>query len=293
MNPRMRDWILAARPKTLTAAAIPVVVGTALAWSDLGHVLWAYSLLALSGALLIQVATNLINDAIDFEKGTDTDERIGPKRVTASGLISSRAVMRAAWICFGAAVLAGIPLVIRGGWPLVAVGLLSIAAGYFYTGGPYPLAYHGLGEVFVIIFFGVVAVAGTYYLQALKVSHEAVIAGLAVGFLSTVLLAVNNLRDLEGDRRAQKKTLAARFGPSFARAEIIGFAIAPIVLGLFWWVRGEQVAALLPVLLLPLVLAIGRSSLRKEGAALNRTLASAAGLHALYGLLLSIGLIVS
>lgn len=197
----MRSWLLAARPKTLTAAVIPVVLGTALARSHGGRVLWVYALLALAGALLIQIATNLINDAIDFEKGTDTAERVGPKRVTASGLIRPRHVKMAGLACFGGAALVGIPLLIRGGWPLLAIGLASIAAGYVYTGGPYPLAYNGLGEIFVMVFFGLVAVGGTYYLQWLDYGAGAAVAGIAAGSLANVLLAVNNLRDAEGDAR--------------------------------------------------------------------------------------------
>jgi 1,4-dihydroxy-2-naphthoate octaprenyltransferase len=292
MTTKPGDWILAARPKTLTAAAIPVVVGSALAWSDLGVLHWRYSILALIGALFIQIATNLINDALDFEKGTDDEHRVGPRRVTASGLISPAAVKRAAWISFAIAAAAGVPLIFRGGWPLLAIGLTSILAGYLYTGGPYPLAYHGLGEIFVIFFFGIVAVAGTYYLQALRVDADPLIAGLAVGLLSTVLLAVNNLRDVDGDARSNKKTLAVRFGRMFARAEIALCALLPLALGVYWWTREERAAALMPLLLFPLVLSIMVASARDSGPALNRTLGKAAGLHALYGILLSIGLII-
>ncbi len=200
---RMRVWLLAARPKTLTAAIVPVAIGTALAWQHEGRVLWTYALLALAGALLIQVGTNLVNDAIDFEKGTDDAERVGPVRVTASGLVASRVVMTGAWVCFAAAALAGIPLLLRGGWPLLAIGLASIAAGYLYTGGPYPLAYNGLGELFVLVFFGLVAVGGTFYVLTLDYGADALVGGIAAGCLANVLLAVNNLRDVEGDARAE------------------------------------------------------------------------------------------
>lgn len=287
----MLSWLLAARPKTLTAAVIPVVLGVALAWSHSGRVLWLYALLALAGALLIQIGTNLINDAIDFEKGTDTGDRVGPKRVTASGLIHARHVKMAAWACFGGAALAGIPLIIRGGLPLLIIGLASIAAGYVYTGGPYPLAYNGLGELFVLVFFGLVAVGGTYYLQVLSYGIPAGIAGLAAGSLANVLLAVNNLRDAEGDARTGKRTLAVRLGRRFAAWEIAFFAILPLLLGIYWWADEERLAALLPLLLAPLAIAIVRSARRDRGGALNATLARSAALQAGYGVLFTIGLI--
>lgn len=288
----MRSWLLAARPKTLTAAVIPVVLGTALAWSHGRRVLWVYALLALAGALLIQIATNLINDAIDFEKGTDTAERVGPKRVTASGLIRPRHVKMAGLACFGGAALAGVPLLIRGGWPLLVIGLASIAAGYVYTGGPYPLAYNGLGEIFVMVFFGLVAVGGTYYLQWLDYGASAAVAGIAAGSLANVLLAVNNLRDAEGDARTGKRTLAVRLGPRFAEWEIAFFAFLPLLLGFYWWAAGARIAALLPLLLAPLGASIVRSARRDRGAALNATLAKSAALQAGYGLLFTIGLIL-
>lgn len=288
----MRSWLLAARPKTLTAAVIPVVLGTALAWSHGRRVLWVWALLALVGALLIQIATNLINDAIDFEKGTDTAERVGPKRVTASGLIRPRHVKMAGLACFGGAALAGIPLLIRGGWPLLVIGLASIAAGYVYTGGPYPLAYNGLGEIFVMVFFGLVAVGGTYYLQRLDYGAGAAVAGIAAGSLANVLLAVNNLRDAEGDARTGKRTLAVRLGPRFAEWEIAFFAFLPLLLGFYWWAAGARIAALLPLLLAPLGASIVRSARRDRGAALNATLAKSAALQAGYGLLFTIGLIL-
>ncbi|MFN2441857.1 MAG: 1,4-dihydroxy-2-naphthoate polyprenyltransferase [Thermoanaerobaculia bacterium] len=292
MSLRPRDWILAARPKTLIAAVAPVAVGTALAWEHAGRIIWIWSILALTGALLIQIATNLVNDAIDFEKGTDDHMRVGPARVTASGLIEGRRVMRGAWLCFAVAAAAGIPLLIRGGWPLLAIGLASIAAGYIYTGGPWPLAYNGLGEIFVIVFFGLVAVGGTYYLQTLTWGVDAALAGLAVGMLSTVLLAVNNLRDMEGDARSAKRTLAVRFGRSFAIGEIALFSFAPLALGTWWAARGELVAALLPLALLPLVISIIRRARVDRGAALNATLGRSAALQAGYGLLFSLGLVL-
>lgn len=287
----MLSWILAARPKTLTAAAIPVVLGVALAWNVSGRVLWTYALLALAGAVLIQIGTNLINDALDFEKGTDTADRVGPKRVTASGLIHARHVTMAAFACFGLAMLAGVPLLLRGGWPLLVIGLASIAAGYVYTGGPYPLAYNGLGELFVMLFFGLVAVGGTYYLQLLAYDSGAAIAGIAAGSLANVLLAVNNLRDAGGDAKTGKRTLAVRLGARFAAWEIAIFAFLPLVLGAYWWTRGERLAALLPLLLTPLAAMVARSAHRDQGPLLNATLGKAAALQAGYGVLFALGLI--
>ncbi|HSN68026.1 MAG TPA: 1,4-dihydroxy-2-naphthoate octaprenyltransferase, partial [Thermoanaerobaculia bacterium] len=190
-----------------------------------------------------------------------------------------------------AAILAGIPLLIRGGWPLLVIGLSSIAAGYVYTGGPYPLAYNGLGELFVMVFFGLVAVGGTYYLQTLEYGPGAAVAGLAAGSLANVLLAVNNLRDANGDARTGKRTLAVRLGRRFAEWEIAFFAFLPLMLGLYWWTAGERVAALLPLALLPLAISIARSARRDEGTALNATLGKSAALQAGYGALFTIGLI--
>ena len=288
----LTSWILAARPKTLTAAVIPVIVGTALASADRVRVNWLYFALPLVGAILIQIGTNFVNDAIDFRKGTDTAERLGPLRVTQAGLITPETVMTAAWICFGLAVLVGIPIVIRGGMAFVVIGLASILAAYLYTGGPYPLAYHGLGDLFVIVFFGLIAVGGTYYLQTLAYSLGAIVGGLSIGFLATVLLAVNNLRDREGDARSGKRTLAVRLGVRGAQTEIAVLAITPFALAALWLVRGRWLAFVLPIIALPLALRVIRSSQVDQGRALNSTLGTAAALHAAYGLLFSIGLLI-
>src|SRR5258708_33360674 len=160
-----KPWLLAARPKTLAASVTPVLVGTALAFQDLAAMHWSPFIFALLGAVFIQIGTNYVNDALDFKKGADTNTRLGPVRVTQAGLLSADAVLRGAYVCFVLAALCGIPLVLHSGWPLLAIGLASIAAAYAYTGGPYPLAYHGLGELFVLAFFGLIAVGGTYYIQ--------------------------------------------------------------------------------------------------------------------------------
>src|SRR5205085_279240 len=223
----MKNWLLAARPKTLAAAVVPVLVGSSLAWNAGVRVHVAGFLCALGGAIFIQIGTNLVNDALDFKSGADNAERLGPLRVTQAGLLSANAVMRGAYVCFLLAAACGVPLILRGGWPIVVIGAASILAAYAYTGGPYPLAYHGLGEVFVMAFFGVVATAGSYYVQALRFSDVSILAGVACGCLAIVLLAINNLRDIPNDRLSNKKTLAARFGPDFARREIKWMLVLP------------------------------------------------------------------
>lgn len=248
----IKPWVMALRPKTLSAAIVPIVVATALVKAEGREVLWWVSICALLSAVFIQIGTNLVNDAIDFAKGADTEERIGPQRVTQSGLLKSKTVMIGGFVCFAIAASLGVPLVIQGGWPIVVIGLVSLFLGYAYTGGPFPLAYKGLGDLFVILFFGLIAVGGTYYLHTGTVSLGALVAGLQVGCLATVLIAVNNLRDAPQDARVGKKTLAVRFGERFARFEILFLILLPFVLGAFWF-RNEIVnAAILPLLCVPI-----------------------------------------
>lgn len=285
----MKVWLLAARPKTLSAAVVPVLIGTALASHEPTGITWWVFFCALAGAMLIQIATNFINDALDFKKGTDTHERIGPLRVTQAGLVSAEGVMRAAWICLMLAAVCGIPLIYRGGWPLLVIGLASIAAAYAYTGGPYPLAYHGLGEIFVMIFFGLVAVGGTFYAHTLQLTGSALLGGVAAGALATVLLVVNNLRDMENDRRSNKRTLAARFGERFSHVEIALFAVAPFIAVAAMAARRQQWSLLVTFLALPLAAVVVAKSLRSRGAALNRCLAIAGALQWAFGLLFVVG----
>jgi 1,4-dihydroxy-2-naphthoate octaprenyltransferase len=273
----MHPYLLAARPKTLAAAVVPVAVGTALAYNSTRRVEWVSCVCALLGALFIQIGTNLVNDALDFHRGADTAERLGPLRVTQAGLLSSGAVLRGAWTCFFLAALCGIPLILRGGWPIVVIGLASIAAAWAYTGGPYPLAYNGLGELFVMIFFGFAATCGTYYLQRLTMDAAALFAGFACGSLAVVLLAVNNLRDVPSDRLSAKRTLAVRFGIRFARGEIAVMALlAYVALIAVAFLRDWHLLGVL--LVLPLAIVLIRSADRSEGRALNRSLAIA-GMH--------------
>lgn len=215
----LNTWLMAARPKTLPAAVAPVVIGTAIAYHDLGRVHWPSFACALIGAILIQIGTNFANDYFDFVKGTDTAERIGPTRATQAGLVTPGTMRVAYMAAFAFALIPGAYIIYRGGWPYLAVGVVSILCGILYTGGPFPLGYLGLGDVFVLIFFGPVAVCGTYYLHALELSMPVFVASVAPGLISTALLTVNNLRDIEQDRLGGKRTLAVRFGTRFARWE--------------------------------------------------------------------------
>ncbi|HEX3108630.1 MAG TPA: 1,4-dihydroxy-2-naphthoate polyprenyltransferase [Thermoanaerobaculia bacterium] len=285
----IRNWLLAARPKTLSAAVVPVMLGLALAPRPIHIGLAACTLF---GALLIQVATNFINDALDFKKGADTTERLGPVRVTQAGLISAEAVMRAAYVCFGLAALCGIPLIMRGGWPLLAIGVASILCSYIYTGGPYPLAYNGLGELFVMIFFGFVAVAGTYYVQALTIDRAVILSGYIAGALATVLLVINNLRDVESDRASNKKTMVVRLGEGFARFEIAFFAFTPFIAQLFVAGARNRSWLLLPLGAAFIALELINRIRRSHGRELNRFLAMAGALQWAFGILFVIGSLI-
>ncbi len=288
----MKQWLLAVRPKTLSAAVVPVLVGSALAAHEPTAVTWWVFFCALAGSVLIQIATNLINDALDFRKGADTGERLGPIRVTQAGLLDAETVMRMAWVCLMLAALFGIPLLYRGGWPMLIVGLSSIAAAYAYTGGPYPLAYHGLGELFVILFFGFIAVGGTFYAHSLQLTRSALWAGYAVGALATVLIVINNLRDAGSDRLSNKRTLAVRFGDGFARLEIVFFALTPfIAIAVMAWMR-SQYGFLLPLAALPVAILLLIRVWRSRGAELNRCLAIASALQWAFGVLFVIGSLV-
>lgn len=287
----VKSWLLALRPKTLTAAVVPVVVATGLVHAEKHEVLWWISIFALLSSVFIQIGTNLVNDAIDFHRGADTETRTGPQRVTQSGLLTYKQVMFGAFASFFIALCLGIPLVLQGGWPIVVIGLISLALGYSYTGGPFPLAYLGLGDLFVILFFGLVAVSGTFLLQTGAISAAALIAGLQVGCLATVLIAVNNLRDSPQDKLVSKKTLAVRFGVTFSRIEIATMVLIPFLLQAFWFWRGHLVAAALPFLSLPLGFMLIRGVAKTPPSPIyNRFLGMGAGLQISFGILLAVGL---
>lgn len=287
----MNPWILALRPKTLTAALVPILVATALVQATGNPVKWWISAFALIASFFIQIATNLINDAIDFDKGADTESRTGPNRVTQSGLISRHQVMTGAVIFLAAALALGVPLVMEGGWPIAAIGIASLALAYGYTGGPFPLAYIGLGDLFVILFFGVIGVMGTFYLHTGQWSEVAAVAGVQVGFLATVLIAINNLRDSPEDAKVGKKTLAVRFGARFSKIEITILCYAPFLMGMVYENRGWIWAAYAPLIAVPLVSRLVRRIWQADpGPVMNRFLTMAAALHLLFGLALASGL---
>jgi len=304
---RTKAWVMAARPQTLPAAAAPVVVGTALAVHD-GRFAPLPALAAFVGAALIQIGTNFANDYYDAIQGADTDDRQGFTRVTQSGLIEAGEVKRAMVLTFALSVVVGAYLVYVGGLPILVIGLLSIASGYAYTGGPYPLGYNGLGDVFVFVFFGVVAVTGTYYVQAASLLApplstalaegalpvEALVASLPIAALSTNILCVNNLRDRETDAEAGKDTVVVLFGYAFGRAEFVAnLLLAYLVPVWFVVAAGFGPTVLLPLVTLPAAVWIARTVLtRTDGAALNPALENVGKLLAAYAALFGVGLVV-
>ena len=286
-------WVLAIRPKTLPAAVCPVIVGTAMAVAD-KEFKYLPALAALAGALLLQIGVNLANDYFDYIKGIDTPERLGPIRVTHSGLIPPSYVKSAMVITFGLVALIGIYLVMVGGWPILIAGTASILAALAYSGGPYPLASHGLGDLFVFVFFGLVGVCGTYYVQSLQLTSLVLLTAVPVGLLITAILVVNNLRDILTDSRVGKNTLAVRIGTRGARIEYVlllaGAYAVPIILFILSKV---SITALMPLISLPMAIPLSRTVCRKEGRILNKGLAGTAQLALLFSLLFSVGLILS
>lgn len=286
-------WLSAARPRTLPAAAAPVLVGMAVAAHD-GFFNLGPALAALVGALLIQIGTNFANDVFDFQKGADTQARLGPTRATQAGWVTPRQMLAATALTFGLAVLVGAYLVWVGGWPVVIIGVLSILSGLAYTGGPFPLGYNGLGDLFVFIFFGLVAVMGTYYVQAGVVSALAVWAAIPVGLLATAIIVVNNLRDVDTDRKAGKRTLAVRFGVAWVRAEYRLLLVAAYMAPVAAWLSGQAPAgALLAWLSLPLAVRLIRAVYTQTGKALNPVLGGTGQLELVYGGLYALGVLVS
>ncbi len=292
----MRIWLMAARPRTLPAAIAPVLVGTAAAVNWYGSLpRWGAFVAALIGSIFIQIGTNLANDYSDARRGADTADRLGPVRVTSAGLVTPQRVLTATWIAFAVAVACGIYLATVAGIAIILVGIVSIAAGVLYTGGPRPYGYAGLGEVFVFLFFGLVAVNGSYYVQVEELDALPLGLSIAVGFLATAILVVNNVRDLETDRRAGKMTLAVRMGRRNAvmlfRLLLLGaFIVLPIAL-----LAGEASAwPLLGLLALPLAIGPMRTlSNRSDGPALNGALAATGAVLAAYSVLVAVGLLIS
>ena len=290
---KQKIWIEATRPKTLWASVAPVIIGTAMAYRD---GMWepVIAIMTMLSSVLIQIGTNFANDYFDFFKGADTKERIGPSRVTGSGLIKPESMRIAFFSAFLLSVILGLFLIIQGGWPILIIGTFSILFGILYTGGPFPLGYKGLGEIFVLIFFGPVAVGGTYYLQTLHINLTVILAGLSPGLISTALLTVNNLRDINTDKKAGKRTLAVRFGPIFARAEYI-FSISlacimPLLLLIVDPAHPYSLAAILVLILAgPPVKSVLFDDISPE---LNKALASTGKILLFYSLVFSLGWIV-
>lgn len=292
---RRRAWWLAIRPKTLTVSLSPVLLGSALAWSQTGVFAWLPALIALLAAMLIQIGTNLHNDVSDFERGADTPARLGPPRATAMGWLPPRAVRRGGWVAFGLAFNLGVYLAWYAGWPIVAIGIASLLAGWAYTGGARPIAYTALGELYVWLFFGLLAVGGSYYLQTLSFDAVVLLAGTMLGFPAAGVITVNNYRDLDTDAAAGRRTLVVCLGRRTAVTVyvvemLLPFALLPLLAVL----TTRSLWLALPLVLLPAVL-LQISAFRTvtSGPVFNDLLARTARLQFVYSLLLSVALLTS
>ena len=292
MNP-IQIWWLAIRPRTLPAAASGVTMGSALAWLD-GSFQILPALAALMVALLLQIASNVANDVFDFERGADTPERSGPVRVTQAGMLTPTQVKRGLAVIIGLAILFGLYLASLRGWTVILLGAAAILSAVAYTGGPYPLGYHGLGDVFVFIFFGVAAVAGTYFVQVGSVSAAAWWMSAPIGLIVTAILVVNNLRDLESDRKASKHTLAVRFGEKGTKLEyILCMGVAYLTLLLLFVMEVIPVGGLLACLSLPIAIRTLRVVLTQKGRPLNAALAGTGQTAFLFSMFFWLGLFLS
>ena len=288
----MINWLLAARLKTLPAAISPVMLGSALAFHD-GMFDLLICLMTLLAAILIQIGTNFANDVFDFQKGTDRQDRKGPIRATQAGLISEENMKKTMWQTFALAICVGIYLALIGGWPIVIIGLASIVAGIAYTGGPYPLGYHSLGDVFVFIFFGIIAVPGTYYLQTDTINSLSIWMGIIMGMLSNAILVVNNLRDADTDKLSGKKTLAVRFGKKFSRVQYSILVLIPFLLPIYlWWTLENELSLLIPIFAIPISFNLIYQIFLFSGSDLNFVLIRTARFLFIFTLLLSTGLVL-
>lgn len=293
INPsKFESWVLAARPKTLLAAFVPVIVGSALAIS-VNQFFLPYSIAALICAVLIQIGTNYTNDLYDHLKGADKQNRKGPQRALASGLISVKEMKFGIALTFGFSFLIGLYLVYHSGWIILVIGIVSIAAGFIYTAGPFPLAYNGLGDIFVFVFFGIVGTMGTYYLHTTEFTLLSFLISLSVGAVTTNILVVNNFRDIEEDRAAGKKTLAVYIGRSLTRFQFILFLLlCYIVLIILFAQYNFSYWIFLPFTTLPFAVLLIKMLFNFKGTELNKTLELTAKFSGIYGLLLAIGLII-
>jgi len=289
---KLQSWLLASRPKTLLAAVVPVMVGSALAISMKKFYL-PYSIVALLCSILIQIGTNFTNDLYDYLKGSDTIKRKGPRRVLATGLISVSEMRLAIILVFGLTFVLGLYLVYSSGILILWVGILSIFAGIIYTAGPFPLAYNGLGDLFVFIFFGIVGTMGTYYVQTQEISFLAFLVSIPVGALITNILIVNNYRDIEEDREANKRTLAVILGRTFSRWQYIFLIMISYLTSFIMYLNfNYKLWIFLPMLTIPISIILIKMLYTLKGQELNKTLELSAKFAGIYGLLLSIGLIL-
>jgi 1,4-dihydroxy-2-naphthoate polyprenyltransferase len=292
-NSGLSSWIAAARPRTLSLSIVPVVVGAALAWAVAGKIQWGALLAVLCASVLVQIGTNLYNDAADARRGGDGPDRVGPPRVTAQGLLTAAAVTRAAVACFALTFLVGLYPIYVGGWPILVLVLLAVLSGWVYTGGPWPIAYTPLGEVFVAAFFGLGAVCGTYWVCAAQLDYPALVTGMAIGLFASAVLTVNNHRDAEADTRVGRRTLAIIAGPRltawiYTAQILVPFAL--VVLLDYQLPRGRAWPALLA---LPLALRLIHQFWNEpRGRGFNRILAQTAQTQAVFGLLLVLGLLL-
>ncbi len=286
------SWILAARPKTLTAAIVPFAAGAALAYEKEHAISWGILSLCLICSLLIQIATNLINDALDSMRGRDTERRLGPIRVCHAGFLSENEVLRVGIGCLLASAILGLPLIFRGGPELSIVFGVSLLCGYAYTGGPFPLSTNGLGELFAFLFFGIVATAASYFLQAQHWSFDSVVLGAQIGLLAAAIASINNLRDREEDATTGKKTLAVRFGVTFAKYLIAALLLTPYALGSHWIHWGYPLAGYLPFAALPIALVLIYGVFKTEPSTKYNTFLGVSALHhLLFGTLFIVGII--
>jgi len=287
------SWLLATRPKTLTASLIPFLAGTTLAHSTGVPVNWLFLLTALGSAFFIQFSVNLLNDAFDNKKGADTAERIGPQRALHAGVATVEQVYAAGMASLFFALVTAMPIILHGGLLLLLIILVSMLCAYIYTGGPYPLAYLGLGDIFVVIFYGWVGTLSAYWLQAGNITPLSFLLGTQIGLLATGLIAVNNLRDIDGDAKVGKNTLPVRFGKAFGRFEIALVTFLPFLLNFIWLFNGYEFASTLPWLIFPLALAmVVKVYHTPPSSAYNGFLAQSALIHFGFGILLMIGFLL-
>lgn len=288
----VKAWWIAIRPKTLMAAVMPILVGTFLPALPYAEMDWKMMASALIAAISLTIGVNLINDALDFKRGADTKARIGPLRVTQAGLLSPQVVLATGFAALFFAFLFALPLIAKAGTGLLVLTVLAMLSAYLYTGGPYPLAYIGLGEVFVMLFYGLMATSTAYFLQTGSLNSDSLVASLQMGSLAMVMISINNLRDIKEDQASGKKTLAARFGEQFGKAEIASALITPFVLNLYWLATGRMLMGLLPMTTLFMAVNLVRCIYKHAPSKIyNRYLGESALLMILFGLLLILGTI--